>query len=138
MSDIRPWESLAGMSGPAERCVCSDAQLALVGCDCAAHQNLPIRCHMRHCEQFLRTNEEIYNGVCHSCLTGYRAGMGIAEAGDSVPQPNCPEPEYDESDGPEPNDLWLGPEFADEVSLEERWEHYAFEERNGMPYGSSF
>lgn len=38
---------------------------------------------------------------------------------------------------PEPS-LWLGPEFADDVSLEERWEHYAFEERNGMAYGSSF
>lgn len=39
-----------------------------------------------------------------------------------------------------PRDLcrWVGPEFADEVSLEERWEHYAFEERNGMGYGSSF
>lgn len=24
------------------------------------------------------------------------------------------------------------------MSLEERFEHYAFEERNGMPYGSSF
>lgn len=43
-------------------------------------------------------------------------------------------------DGPEPAEvsLWLGPEFADEVSLEERWEHYAFEERNGMAYGGSF
>lgn len=27
---------------------------------------------------------------------------------------------------------------AGEPSLEERFEHYAFEERNGMPYGSSF
>ncbi len=39
-----------------------------------------------------------------------------------------------------PRDLseWVGPEFADEVSLEERWAHYAYEERNGMAYGSSF
>jgi hypothetical protein len=33
-----------------------------------------------------------------------------------------------------------GFQFAGEydVPLQERWAHYAFEERNGMPYGSSF
>jgi hypothetical protein len=132
---IRPWESLAGMSGPAERCTCSEAQLSLVGCDCPANQNMPVRCHVRSCGRFLRTNPEIYNGVCNGCLTGYRTGYGIEDA---VPVPEWQE--YDDSDGPEPAkpDLWVGPEFADEISLEERWEHYAFEERNGMSYGSSF
>lgn len=50
------------------------------------------------------------------------------------------DPAYDDGDPPESAaaDLWVGPEFADDVSLEERWEHYAFEERNGMGYGSSF
>lgn len=48
-------------------------------------------------------------------------------------------PGYDDGDPPEPtHDLFVGPEFADDVSLEERWQHYAFEERMGMPYGSSF
>lgn len=112
MADPRPWESLAGLRGPAERCVCSDDQLRLVGCDCKAGQNLPVGC--RHCNSFLREQVEIDGGMCRSCEEG-------------MSEPLEPEP-----------DLWVGPEFADEVSLEERWDHYAFEERNGMPYGSSF
>ncbi len=37
------------------------------------------------------------------------------------------------------DNLWVPSEYADdEMSLEERWEHYAFEERNNMAYGSSF
>lgn len=105
-----PWESLAGLNGAAERCSCSDAQLSLVGCDCAAGQNMPIQCA---CGEFLRDRVEIADRMCSGCAMG----------GD----PPESEPE-----------IWLGPEFADDVSLEERWEHYAFEERNGMPYGSSF
>lgn len=50
----------------------------------------------------------------------------------------CDEQPDDWVDPQAQQDLWVGPEFADDVSLEERWEHYAFEERNGMAYGSSF
>jgi len=62
-----PWESLAGLRGTADRCTCSDAQLANVGCDCDAGQNLPVRCQGAHCEAFLRTNEEIVDGFCQPC-----------------------------------------------------------------------
>lgn len=113
MTDPRPWESLAGLRGSAERCTCSDAQLANVGCDCPAEQNLPVQCE---CGAFLRDATEIAGGMCRSC---HDDALG---------------------DPPEPADpgLWVGPEFADEVSLEERWDHYAFEERSGLPYGLSF
>lgn len=111
MTDPLPWESLAGLRGTAERCTCSDAQLANVGCDCAAQQNLPVQCR---CGNWCRDATEVEARMCRSCNEALEA-----------PEPATP-------------DLWLGPEFADEISLEERWEHYAFEERNGMPYGSSF
>lgn len=109
MADPVPWESLAGLRGPADRCTCSDAQLAQVGCDCEANQNLPVQCG---CGNYLRTAEQVAAGDC-----GCR---------------------WDDPPDPREPDLWVGPEFADEISLEERWEHYAFEERSGMPYGSSF
>lgn len=109
--EAQPWESLAGLRGTADRCTCSDDQLALVGCDCDAQQNLPIQCD---CGVWLREQVEIESRACRSCINN-------------------------RSDPPEPEpSLWLGPEFADDISLEERWEHYAFEERYGMPYGSSF
>lgn len=95
--DARPWESLARLNGGAKRCTCSDAQLSHVGCDCAAEQNLPVRCNFQDCINFLRSQEEIDAQMCASCI-----------------------------------------DFADGPSLEERFEHYAFEERNGMAYGSSF
>lgn len=114
MSGPRPWESLAGLNGSAEACTCSDEQLANVGCDCPAEQNLPVQCS---CGQWLRTSAEIADKSCRSC----------ALRGDDF-----------HDDRPQDHAEWLGPEFADEISLEERWAHYAFEERNGMPYGSSF
>lgn len=106
------WSTLAGFRGLADRCTCSDDQLAHVGCECEARQNLPVQCK---CGTWLREPIEINAGECRGCFN-------------------------EKSEPPEPNqpDLWLGPEFADEVSLEERWDHYAFEERNGLPYGSSF
>lgn len=64
MDDARPWESLAGLRGSADRCTCSDAQLSLVGCDCDAEQNLPMQCS---CGRFLRTQEEIGWGECVGC-----------------------------------------------------------------------
>lgn len=64
MSGVVPWESLAGLRGPAEACTCSDAQLANVGCDCDARQNLPLQCG---CGRWLRTNAEIEEKVCASC-----------------------------------------------------------------------
>lgn len=73
-ADARPWESLAGLRGPADRCICRDEQLNLVGCDCDARQNLPIRCkgysaagHSGGCENFLRTRYDIELGQCQSC-----------------------------------------------------------------------
>lgn len=60
----RAWESLAGFTGQAERCTCSDHQLDQVGCDCAAQQNLPIGCD---CGQWLRSQSEIAAGGCKGC-----------------------------------------------------------------------
>lgn len=131
MNEPRPWESLAGLSGPAKVCTCSDDQLNLVGCDCDAGQNLPVQCRM-DCGRWLRTNEEILAGACSGCQPEHdRQELGFVRA--------RPEPDdgYYDDHGRDHSE-WLGPEFADEISLEERWEHYAFEERNGMPYGSSF
>lgn len=79
MPEPLPWESLAGLRGPAERCTCSDDQLALVGCDCDANQNLPVRCGIRECGRFLRTNDEIYEGVCASCLDWHRRVQEIED-----------------------------------------------------------
>jgi hypothetical protein len=65
-----PWESLAGLRGSAERCTCSDDQLNLVGCDCDAGQNLPVRCSgnsVYGCSAFLRSQSEIDAGQCASC-----------------------------------------------------------------------
>lgn len=107
------WNDLAGFNGDAARCSCSDDQLRLVGCDCEAEQNLPIQCD---CGAYLRSPEELARRGCDDCYYD----------GDDCPIP----------DGPQ--EMWVGPEFADNVSLEERWEHYAFEERNGMGYGESF
>jgi hypothetical protein len=69
---VFPWSSLAGLRGSAERCTCSDDQLNLVGCDCDAGQNLPVRCagnSAYSCEAFLRTNDEIEAGQCRDCQT---------------------------------------------------------------------
>lgn len=63
-SDAKPWDSLAGMKDGAV-CTCSDAQLANVGCDCDAHQNLPVNCE--NCGAFLRTPEDIEAEHCKSC-----------------------------------------------------------------------
>lgn len=60
-----PWESLAGLRGTADRCTCSDAQLAHVGCDCDAQQNLPVQC--TGCGRFLRNQFEIAARTCASC-----------------------------------------------------------------------
>ncbi len=61
---VAPWASLAGIQGPAAACICSDDQLNLVGCDCLAHQNLPVRCA---CQNFLRTQAEINANECRIC-----------------------------------------------------------------------
>jgi hypothetical protein len=70
----QPWENLAGLRGTADRCACSGGQLNLVGCDCDARQNLPVRCrgysaagHSGGCSAFLRTSAEIESGQCGSC-----------------------------------------------------------------------
>jgi hypothetical protein len=68
MMNARPWESLAGLNGSASRCTCSDMQLALVGCDCDAEQNLPIGCD-RGCGAWLRSGAEIQRGSCGACAT---------------------------------------------------------------------
>lgn len=136
MSDrVLPWESLAGLTGSADRCTCGDDQLNLVGCDCRAQQNLPVRCSNPACDAFLRSNEEIFVGVCPSHKGDLEHQLGFVP-GRPIPE-ELPDDGYYDDHG-QNHAEWVGPEFADEVSLEERWEHYAFEERNGMPYGSSF
>lgn len=80
-----PWESLAGLRGEAERCTCSDDQLNLVGCDCAAQQNLPVRCNFQDCGQFLRTNEEIREQMCARCLAFGKAAGPKPQPGWFVP-----------------------------------------------------
>jgi hypothetical protein len=59
---VKPWESLAGFNGPAAQCVCSDHQLAQVGCNCDAEQNLPVAC--KSCGEFLRDPAAIAAGAC--------------------------------------------------------------------------
>jgi hypothetical protein len=66
-----PWESLAGITGTGD-CTCTDAQLALVGCDCRAQQNLPVHCH--HCDRFLRSQHEIQALLCTSCTSDAATG----------------------------------------------------------------
>jgi hypothetical protein len=68
MPEPKAWESLAGLRGSADRCNCSDQQLAAVGCDCPAQQNLPVTCNGElGCERFLRTQAEIERGICRGC-----------------------------------------------------------------------
>lgn len=67
MAEPRPWESLAGLFGSGKACTCRDEQLALVGCDCDAQQNLPVACANRFCGRWLRTAAEINAGVCSGC-----------------------------------------------------------------------
>lgn len=82
-----PWESLARLNGPALRCTCTDAQLALVGCDCEANQNLPVQCG---CGAYLRSAAEISWKKCHHCkvheddggpfVVPYTEGQGAVSA----------------------------------------------------------
>ena len=62
----KQWERLARfLNADAEKCVCSDAQLANVGCDCDAQQNMPIGC--QHCGGWLRSEQEIELNACRGC-----------------------------------------------------------------------